>query len=378
MVVAEIVPYRPYVLPKQIPALTGLRAVAALLVLGIHTDQTEPSQIKTFLPFLGQGHLGVDLFFILSGFIITHVYLANLREPSWRAVRIFLWHRLVRLYPVHVTVLFGLICMISIAKSAHLEFNGAGWEYVDLIWHLLLVQAWGVSNIPTWNVPSWSISVEWFMYLMFPPLAPLLARINNGNSALVLAAISLMAMTGAFVLFGWPLSSWVGVPALARVAGEFLCGATLCRGLSLDTRFGRGRWSGDAIGAGAFAAFLVCSSMALSEFLSVGLLAVAIAGVAESSGLLSRILSCALLVWLGEISYSVYMVHFPVLIVLRRLFEKIGYAGLPQIGRVDAFFVTALPIIAVSAVVFYVVERPVRTRLRDRMGILRAPSAVVS
>nr|HAQ92626.1 hypothetical protein [Afipia sp.] len=110
MVVAEIVPYRPYVLPKQIPALTGLRAVAALLVLGIHTDQTEPSQIKTFLPFLGQGHLGVDLFFILSGFIITHVYLANLREPSWRAVRIFLWHRLVRLYPVHVTVLFGLIC----------------------------------------------------------------------------------------------------------------------------------------------------------------------------------------------------------------------------------------------------------------------------
>ena len=104
--------------PSYLPPLTGIRALAALLVLGFHLEQQLPSGLFSFLPFLSHGDLGVDFFFILSGFIITHVYLASLASPSWGAIRVFFWHRFIRLYPVHIAVLAGLVVMVLVAGSA--------------------------------------------------------------------------------------------------------------------------------------------------------------------------------------------------------------------------------------------------------------------
>ena len=87
--------------PRYVPPLTGIRALAALLVLGMHTEQNVPAGLDLLLPFFARGYLGVDFFFVLSGFIITHVYLAGLASPNLSAVQIFLWHRFIRLYPVH-------------------------------------------------------------------------------------------------------------------------------------------------------------------------------------------------------------------------------------------------------------------------------------
>ena len=58
---------------QYVPALTGIRALAALLVLGMHTEQNVPAGLDSLLPFFARGYLGVDFFFVLSGFIITHV-----------------------------------------------------------------------------------------------------------------------------------------------------------------------------------------------------------------------------------------------------------------------------------------------------------------
>jgi peptidoglycan/LPS O-acetylase OafA/YrhL len=84
----------------------------------------------------------------------------------------------------------------------------------------------------------------------------------------------------------------------------------------------------------------------------------------------TRILGSRPLVWLGEISYSVYMVHFPVLIVIRRLWERLGFAQWQPAGRMFAFMATVALILALAAMLFYVVERPARSRLRDQMGKL--------
>jgi peptidoglycan/LPS O-acetylase OafA/YrhL len=354
---------------RYVPALTGIRALAALLVLGMHTEQNVPFGLDSLLPFFARGYLGVDFFFVLSGFIITHVYFASLASPSRSAVQIFLWHRFIRLYPVHITVLAGLVIVVSVAHATGFTFNNPReWQWNDLLWQLTLLHAWGVTASPGWNAPSWSISAEWFAYLLFPLLAPALMRVRERGIALLIAVAALAATALLFAMADWRLNTWVGAPALARVFGEFLCGAALCRAVDLSNKLALPR--GDILATGAFVAFLFGASAGLQDFALVALLALTILGAALSSGHVMRILGSRALVWLGEISYSVYMVHFPVLIVIRRLWERLGFAQWQPAGRMFAFMATVALILALAATLFYVVERPARTRLRDQMGKL--------
>src|SRR6266699_15734 len=351
---------------QYVPALTGIRALAALLVLGMHTEQNVPSGLDSLLPFFARGYLGVDFFFVLSGFIITHVYFASLATASLSAVQIFLWHRFIRLYPVHITVLASLVAITYFVTSAGFALNNPQeWQRNDLLWQLTLLQAWGVTVSPGWNAPSWSISAEWFAYLLFPLLAPALMWVRGRAIALLIAVAALAATALLFAMADWTLNTWVGAPALTRVFGEFLCGAALCRAIALSHKLPLAR--GDILATGAFVAFLFGASAGLEDIGLVALLALTIFGTALSRGHVTRILGSRPLVWLGEISYSLYMVHFPVLIVMRRLWERMGFAQWQPAGRMFAFMATVVLILALAAMLFYVVERPARTRLRDQM-----------
>jgi peptidoglycan/LPS O-acetylase OafA/YrhL len=335
----------------------------------MHTQQNVPSGLDSLLPFFARGYLGVDFFFVLSGFIITHVYFASLASPSRNAVQIFLWHRFIRLYPVHITVLAGLVAIVSVAGAAGFTLNNPQeWQWNDLLWQLTLLQAWGVTASPGWNAPSWSISAEWFAYLLFPLLAPALLWVRERGIALLIAVAALAGTALLFAVAGWTLNTWVGAPALTRVFGEFVCGAALCRAVALSNKLPLP--TGDILATGAFVAFLFGASVGLQDFALVALLALTILGTALSSGHVTRILGSRVLVWLGEISYSVYMVHFPVLIVIRRLWEWLGFAHWQAAGHIFAFTATVALILALAATLFYVVERPARTRLRDQMGKL--------
>src|SRR5262249_33825967 len=196
---------------QYVPALTGIRALAALLVLGMHTEQNVPFGLDSFLPFFARGYLGVDFFFVLSGFIITHVYFASLASPSRSAVQIFLWHRFIRLYPVHITVLAGLVAVFSLAHAAGCTFtHPQEWQWNELLWQLTLLHAWGVTATPGWNAPSWSISAEWFAYLLFPLLAPALVWVRERGIALLIAAAALAGTALLFAMADWTLNTWVG------------------------------------------------------------------------------------------------------------------------------------------------------------------------
>src|SRR5262245_40659585 len=272
---------------QYVPALTGVRALAALLVLGMHTEQNVPAGLDSLLPFFARGYLGVDFFFVLSGFIITHVYFASLASASRSAMQIFLWHRLVRLYPVHITVLAGLVAIVSLAYAAGFTFNNPQeWQWSDLLWQLTLLHAWGVTASPGWNAPSWSISAEWFAYLLFPLLAPVLMWVRERGTALLIAVAALAATALLLAVAGWTLSAWVGAPALARVFGEFVCGAALCRAVALSNKLALPK--GDILATGAFVAFLFGASAGLRDFALVALLAVTILGTALSSGHVTR------------------------------------------------------------------------------------------
>ena len=359
----------PILASRYVPPLTGIRALAALLVLGLHTDQNVPSDVLNVLPFLARGYLGVDFFFVLSGFIITHVYFASLAQPSRNGVQVFLWHRFIRLYPVHVAVLAALVILISIVHANHIALNNPQeWRFADLPWQLTLLHAWGVTPKPGWNAPSWSISAEWFAYLLFPLLAPALTLVRDRATALLVATAALTGTAWAFALADWSLNIWVGAPALVRVSGEFLCGAALCRAVALAPKPASLR--GDLLGATAFLSFLAGASLAMRDFGLVALLALTIFGAATANGFLAGMLGSRPFVWLGEISYSIYMVHFPVLLVLQRFWARAGIAEWNASSRVAAFVATVVLVIALAAMLFYAVERPARMRLRDRMGKL--------
>src|ERR1700738_3275447 len=152
--------------------LTPLRGIAALLVAIFHFEMA----IARFVPakqtmFFEKCYLMVDLFFVMSGFIILHVYGSNFRKVLQKeSLREFFVARFARTYPLHI---FSLLLLVVIVlwltpwgnPPIILE------QRSDILPNVFLLQSFGVNKIYSWNIPSWSISAEWGAYLLFPFLA---------------------------------------------------------------------------------------------------------------------------------------------------------------------------------------------------------------
>jgi len=139
---------------SDIPALTGVRCIAAGMVLFLHLDQQFGHQIGKWLAPVDQGYLGVDIFFILSGFIISHVYGHTEAVSTIRGYCRYMWFRFARIYPVHILTVLALITMVSVRGLLDTNY----WHTDALPYQLLMLHVW----IPeaTWNAPAWSISAE--------------------------------------------------------------------------------------------------------------------------------------------------------------------------------------------------------------------------
>src|SRR5712691_3950598 len=154
----------------ELHALTGLRSVAAASVVALHLW----GKAGTGTPIgslVHAGNLGVDLFFVLSGFVLAYRYADALRRPAPRSVAAFLKRRIARVYPLHLAMIAvlgaGMLAATLVGASVPAaERNSPG----DLVANLLLVQAWGTSQRQTWNQVAWSVSAEWAAYLAFAVL----------------------------------------------------------------------------------------------------------------------------------------------------------------------------------------------------------------
>ncbi|WP_131815065.1 acyltransferase family protein, partial [Mycolicibacterium holsaticum] len=221
----------------EIRALSGLRIVAAVWVVLFHfrplLEQAAPGFRSALAPVLDCGAQGVDLFFILSGFVLTYNYLDRMGNTwSWRSTLQFLWLRLARVWPVYlVTMHLAALWMIFTLNIGHVPSPAADQlTAMNYIKQFLLVQLWfqPFFDGSSWDGPAWSISAEWLAYLMFGGLVLIVFRIARATRArglILLAVASAMPPILLLMATGQFYTPWSWLP---RIVMQFTAGALLC------------------------------------------------------------------------------------------------------------------------------------------------------
>jgi len=351
--------------PSRYDALESCRGIAALFVAACHLPVN--SHFAPLLP--AQPDYFVDFFFVLSGFIIAGRYQQPLAEGF--GVARFMLLRIGRLYPLHIAVLAAYLALRLLQALAPglgiAAFSAADPWPVVVAANVLLVQAF--VDVANWNGPSWSISVEFWTYLLFAGGVVLARR----RLLLVLAVLSLAGPIATGVLLANGAED-----AMVRCVFGFAVGA-----LTWNLLKGRTRATNPAIEIGTTLSFFMLASLSskLGAIVVPFVCAAMIWCYAGATGVVGRALTHRTLVALGGLSYSVYMIHAFIALLMRgtahRLERALGadiftvIEGVPHLGTNpwlgDAWFLLYLAVVVlVSAVTFRRIERPWRAWFRAK------------
>lgn len=199
-----------------------------MLVMAYHFSHFAPDY-KPVVEWFEHMLALLDMFFIMSGFLIFEHY--GRMENTGENYVGFLIKRLARLYPLHLITLSFFVAFAVLVHLGllHSEHTHGRYDLTALPANLLLIQAWGVNSELTFNYVSWSLSGEWFAYLIFPVLLFAFARGRALGLALLLAVIVIaleVADRGATEKYDhwFNANTW----AAYRVAADFVFGALLC------------------------------------------------------------------------------------------------------------------------------------------------------
>ncbi|WP_225768481.1 acyltransferase [Inquilinus sp. Marseille-Q2685] len=361
---------------QYFPALTALRGIAALCVVLFHYSVGSFPNLHltdtTF--FVGKSYLFVDLFFSLSGFILMHVYGRGFADgPSRATLGPFLRARLARLYPLHLVLLGGFV-LLELVKLAvdrtGLDAFGGSHTLATLPGSLLLLNAAGLYDTITWNGPSWSISAEWIVGLAFPLLVPVVARLRpSGLLLLYVTTLAGFALLSAGPQHDLDLTSDWGVP---RCFLGFVGGMILYR----VWQDGAPEWMATDIAALATAAGIVLAMhLNMRGVFVVPLFGLLILCLAQNTARVGRALGTRPMIFLGEISYAVYLaqillldsVHLGWRLATGHDLQEAGFSALQSLGVIALMVAALLPL---SILLHRRVEVPARGWLR-RVGAPR-------
>lgn len=350
----------------NMPAMEGMRGFAVFLVFLVHyttlmapwTPQGSVHMVAAALHTVGNA--GVDLFFVLSGYLIYGSLIAR-RIPFWRFMR----RRFERIYPAFIAVLAIYLVLSAVYPSR--SKIPAGWQdgavYVAQNFFLLP----GLLPIAPIITVAWSLSYEMFFYLVVPLVVTALAlRERSVSWRTTMLVIVALAVLGLAAMFGGPV----------RLA-MFLAGMLL-----FETMQGRMRWMPSSalsialLTAGLLSTLFVSISSAgqaaRTAALAVSFFGVGVTVLTAPSGALARAFSWTPLRWLGNMSYSYYLVHGLALnalvTVIARWLDGIGPSGpLLALMLPVTFAATLVP----SAMLFLWVERPLSLTPRRRASTAR-------
>jgi peptidoglycan/LPS O-acetylase OafA/YrhL len=330
---------------REIKALTSLRGLFAMWVILYHLRILHFGPTPDPFGILSRGYLAVDFFFLLSGFVLASAY--GSRPMGWPDYRRFAIKRAGRMFPLHLAVL-AVLCFLA-------WLDGNPFSGVQIIEESLLIHRW--PGIPAAehaiNGPAWSISAEWLVNLMLPVLViPTLSRSRG-------VAIA-MAIIAASVIVGLDVSHRGSLDiAGANSAGPFLrCVAEFMAGMLLFRYLDVARAVSPIAKFGLYGCAIVALPEGAPDFVMVGLMALCLWALATDAGPLASALSWRPLYGLGVISFSVYLVHEPVLRIARPLVQEVPVG---QGWQVALFFAATIGItLLLSTVTYFLIERPAR------------------
>ncbi|ULE32321.1 acyltransferase family protein [Mycobacterium sp. IDR2000157661] len=381
----------------EIRALSGLRIVAAVWVVLFHfrplLEQTVPGFRSALAPLLDCGAQGVDLFFMLSGFVLTWNYLDRMGESwSWRATVRFLWLRLARVWPVYlVTMHLAALWMIFTLHVGHVPSEAAHTlTAMNYIKQALMIQLWFVPFFDgsSWDGPAWSISAEWLAYLVFGGLVLVIFRIARSTRARGLIALAFVASLPPLLLVlatGQFYTPWSWLP---RIVMQFTAGALVCAAVRklrpTDAARRAAGFAALAIGVTIVGVLYWLNANPLPKIVdSAGLVDVLfvplLLTLAIGSGSLPGLLGTRPLVYLGRVSFSLYMVHELVHTTWNWMVEQFALR-LSSDAAGKLTLATLLGIALLGAVLLYhLVEEPARKWMRSMLNTPQTrPAAVPS
>jgi peptidoglycan/LPS O-acetylase OafA/YrhL len=341
---------------RRIGCLDGLRGIAAIAVMEFHFAIFFLPQARLFdlFPILRRAYLAVDLFFILSGFVMAHVYgaaLASDRRGRWAA---FAMARFARLYPLFAVT---TLVMVIIFAISHTQIASVSFSKRSLALQPLLLQEWAFGL--NWNYPSWSISTEMEAYIYFVFFAGVLLQ---GRRPYLMFAICIFALVVLCVAQNGSLNDFSRLRALVRTLAGFSLGVLVYRAHSaVGARVSR-RWV--ALLAIAFAGSAMVTHL---DVLVVGAFACLIYYCATATDPITRILNSGPAVTVGTWSYSIYLWHVPVHYAVMALFVVIGIP-VGTFGVLSSrllMLATTLGVIGLSAIHYKFFEAPVRRAISN-------------
>lgn len=361
----------------EIRSLTGIRIIAALWVVLLHATTWLTAllpEAAVLSPVARGGFAAVDLFFVLSGFILSYQYFGRLRTPF--AYRDFLVKRFARIYPAHLVMLLVFLAIALATSALGITIGAAGQFTVGGFFSdLLLVRAWWGDDL-VWNIPAWSISAEWLAYILFPALTLVAAWAAGRRLGLWGVCAALLAVAGVSAAL-WPSLNNMPVPAIRVIVGVVVgvCAQRLVRS-ARPSRLAA------YLGLLSLAALIIVAGIGQDDPLVRGLQAGAIVALSGATIALLSIARGPAVAWLGSavveyggrISYSMYLVHLLVLMVVGTVLTPERFGGESFLVRLSLVVAALILLLVASAALHELIEKPGR-RLVLRVAAKLFPSS---
>ena len=353
-----------------VPSLTGVRGLTTVWVALHHIYGTAATLL--LLPWLADssllanGYRGVDLFFVLSGFILMRAHGTDFRTLRGPALYRFGLARFFRIYPLNTIVLLAMVPLVLLEPGfvtwaraftdPHFSYKIHNLSAAGFVQSFLLVQTFTVAKLGEWNLAAWSLSAELLGYILFPFLAFVLMRQRSALLCNAGAVLCLTVLLVVLVVAGHGYNNPTGLFGSVRMLGCFTAGMFAHRAIEVGRR---------SLGPHAGSFLTICAVLLIALTMihprlvlldNFGFLML-IVGLAYQAGPVDWLLRTRPFLWMGKISFSFYMIQEATFRVFVWAFEK-RLQGVPMLFRALALIAVVAACVMCAWALFNLVEKP--------------------